>query len=56
MDSVNADSIDINLDDDVLDESIEDDSLMLQAKLNGTNGNHDELLMENSGNPVSFYL
>jgi polyadenylate-binding protein 2 len=44
MDSVNADSVDINLDDDVLDESLDDETAMLQeeGKYNGENGNHDE--------------
>uniref|UniRef100_A0A914YJ50 RRM domain-containing protein n=1 Tax=Panagrolaimus superbus TaxID=310955 RepID=A0A914YJ50_9BILA len=51
MDSINADSVDINLDDDVLDESLDDDTALLQETINGANGNHDDQLLGTLSNP-----
>jgi polyadenylate-binding protein 2 len=50
MDSINADSVDINLDDDVLDESLDDDTASLQNDINGANGNHEDQLLGTPSN------
>ena len=53
MESLGADdSLDIDLEDDVLDESIEEDALALQEKMEAQNGKTAQ--PSSSNRPVSF--
>lgn len=53
MESMSTDAYDVDLDDEILDESIEEDAVALQEKMNTENG-EDKPANPTSDLPVSF--